>query len=88
VVGELDGGSYLMVEVPPGRHTVAAVTAHHRNALPLDLGPDSSAYVQLHWQKWSWTQQASIERDTTATVRERILGGHMVASSWPGAATP
>lgn len=82
VIGQLDGGSYLMVEIPPGKHTVAAVTAHHRNELPLDLRPDSSAFIQLHWIKWSWTQQARIELDTTATVRDRIRGGHMVASTW------
>ena len=83
-VGEVDGGSYLMVQIPPGRHTIAAITSHHLNELSLDLLPDSSAILQLHWKKMSWTRQATLTIDTAVATHERLRAGHMVASSWPG----
>ena len=88
LVGQLNGGSYLMVELPPGHHRITAITSHYANSVALDVSPDSSAFVQLHWKKMSWTRQADFVTPDPARIRDAIRAAHMVTSSWPGTPMP
>ena len=85
-VGWVDGGSFLMVELPPGRHRVSALNGAHENALVLETAPDSSYFVQLRTDKLAMTTgwRAKVSRMDGALARDRLRTAHMTGSSWPG----
>lgn len=88
VVGQVDGGSFLMVEIEPGRHRVSAPTSGHESALLLDAAPDSAYFLDLRRVVFSWRWRLSLRMMDPARARERIRQAHMTSSSWPGVPMP
>lgn len=86
LVGSLDGGSFLMVEVDPGRRRVSSVTGTHENILWVDAMPDSSYFVELRREQFAWSRRfrATVRAMDPQRAREAIRLAHMVTSSWPG----
>jgi hypothetical protein len=87
IVGRLEGGSFLMVEVEPGRHRVSAPDGRHESVLQLDAAPDSAYFVELRTDKLalSWHWRAKVRPMDPAKARAALRRAHMVPSSWPGA---
>ena len=85
VVGRVEGGSFLMVEVAPGRRRVSSPAGRHESALWLDAAADSSYFVELRANKLAWSWRANVRMMDPARAREAIRGAQMVSSSWPGA---
>lgn len=95
VVGRIEGGSFLMVELPPGRHRVStpryrgqpgAATPRpgaRENALWLDAAPDSSYFVVLRKKYWSWGWQATVRRANAMSARDKLRRARMVPSTEP-----
>ncbi len=86
LVGRLVGGSFLMVEVEPGRHRVSAPAGSHESSVWLDAARDSSYFVELKTDEFAlsfrWRAKASVM--DPAKARDAIRRAHMVSSSWPG----
>ena len=85
-VGWLEGGSFLMVELPAGQHRVSAVDGKHENALAVEVAADSSYFVELRTDKFAMTTgwRAKVQPMDASPARAQIRAAHMTSSSWPG----
>jgi hypothetical protein len=84
LVGRLDGGSFLMVEIEPGRHRLSSPAWRAESVMMLDVAPDSSYFVELRQMEFTWTWRASIRPADPESAMRRFRRAHMVPSSWPG----
>jgi hypothetical protein len=84
IVGRVEGGSFLMVEVAPGRHRVSTPAGRHESVLALEALADSSYFVELRKIQLSWNWRASVRPMDPVKAHNAIRTAHMVPSSWPG----
>jgi hypothetical protein len=86
IVGKLGGGSFLMIEVEPGRHRISTVTGAHENVLWIDAAADSSYFVEVVPEFFMWSQRfrANVKTMRASAARKAIRRAQMAASSWPG----
>ena len=84
IVGRVEGGGFLMVEVEPGRHRVSSPAGRRESALSLDAAADSSYFVELRKMQLTWTWRAKVRLMDPVKARNAIRTAHMVPSSWPG----
>jgi hypothetical protein len=82
VVGQLDGGSFLMVEIEPGQHHVSAPTGGNASTLLLDAAPDSAYFLDLRRAVFAWRWRVNLRMMDPGRARERIRQAHMTSSSW------
>ena len=84
IVGRTAAGTYLMVEVAPGRHRVSAPTGENESAVSLDAVADSLYFVKV-WPKMGFfSAHSGMERMDAAEARAGIATARMVPSTWPG----
>ena len=84
LVGRVEGGSFLMIELEPGRRRVSSPAGRRESALWLDAEADSSYFVELRKKTLAWSWRATMRRMDPARARDAIRRAHMVPSSWPG----
>ena len=85
LVGRVDGGSFVMAEVAPGRHRVSAPKGRYDEATSVDAAPDSVYFVELGGpKKFSLYWHARPRPMDAATARRAVVEAHMAPSSWPG----
>jgi hypothetical protein len=84
IVGRVEGGSFLMVEVQPGRHRVSSPAGRRESFLSLDAAADSSYFVELRKMQLTWTWRAKVRLMDAVKARNAIRTAHMAPSSWPG----
>ena len=85
IVARMDGGSFMMVEIEPGRHRVSSPAWRAESALLLDAAPDSSYFIEVRQKRFAWTAQAGLRPMDPDAAKNTIRRAHMVSSSWPGA---
>jgi hypothetical protein len=84
VVGRVEPGSFLMVEVSPGRHVVGLPAGRHLHQLAVTVAPDSAAFVSLRWKRLIWsTRQALPTLADPRSARSIIRGQRLVPSASP-----
>ncbi len=86
MVGRVEGGSFLMVDIEPGRHRVSVPGGRNEAAIWLDTMPDSSYFVELRRKTFAWSLSwaGTVRRMDPVRARAAIRKAHMVSSSWPG----
>ena len=84
IVGRTAPGTYLMVELSPGRHRVSSATPENESAVVLDAQADSAYFVKV-WPKLGFfSAHSGMERMDPAEARAGIATARMVVSVWPG----
>lgn len=87
-VGRLEPGSFLMLDLEPGREYAIRSTAEHGRSVRINPAADSTYFVQIAWRKWAWDRNADAKLVTAERGQARIRSGRMVPSAWlsnPGA---
>ena len=84
LVGHLDGGSFLMVELDPGRYRLTVPAWRAESVLLLNALSDSTYFVELRQMQFTWTWRASLRPMDPPAAMKRLRRAHMVSSSWPG----
>ena len=85
VVGRLEPGSFLMLDLESGRQYAIRSTAEHGRAVLLTPAGDSTYFVELAWRKWAWKRNADAKLVPADRGKASVASGRMVPSSWPPA---
>ena len=84
MVGKASSGTFLMLEVEPGRHRVSTRTSENEDAEVVIMEPDS-VYIFKAWPKMGFVSaQAGIERMTLSEGIASVRSARMVVTTWPG----
>ncbi|HEY6854210.1 MAG TPA: DUF2846 domain-containing protein [Gemmatimonadales bacterium] len=84
IVGRTAPGTYLMVELSPGRHRVSSATPENESGVVLDTQADSVYFVKVWPRMGLFSAHSGMERMEPTEARRGIGTARMVVSTWPG----
>lgn len=84
IVGKVSSGTFLMLEVEPGRHRVSSPTLENESAVVLETTGDS-VYVVKVWPKMGFVAaQAGMEPMSLSEGVTAVRDARMAVTTWPG----
>jgi len=84
VVGKTSAGTFVMLDIEPGRHRVSSPTLENESATVIEAVADSIYFFKV-WPKMGvFAAHSGIERMTDAAGATAVRGARMVVTTWPG----
>jgi hypothetical protein len=84
IVGKVSSGTFLMLDVEPGRHRVSSPTVENESAVVVETVADS-VYVLKVWPKMGFVAaQAGMEPMSVTEGAAAVREARMAVTTWPG----
>jgi hypothetical protein len=84
VVGKTSPGTFVMLDVNPGRHRVSSPTLENESATVVEALADSVYFFKVWPKVGFFAAHSGIERMVDAEGATAVRGARMVVTTWPG----
>lgn len=84
VVGRTSPGTFVMLDVEPGRHRVSSPTLENESATVVETLADSIYFFKVWPKVGFFAAHSGIERMVDADGASAVRSARMVVTTWPG----